>query len=520
MTNPSLPVLIVGAGPTGMVLALWLTKAGIAVRLIDKQIGTGQASRAMVVQARILEFYRQLEIVDSVLAQGIKLQGLQIRQQTQTVNAQFGDLGAGISAYPFVLSYPQDEHEQLLAAELATLGVQIEWNTELVRFEDQPDSVSATLLTAQGEQTVSCAYLCGCDGASSTVRHHLGFSFEGGTYTHRFFVADTEVATMDLPPYLLACLEHSGFCLAFPLRRAGIVRFIGIIPAAYAQIPQDQLSFADLQAHVEQLTGIQVLATHWFSTYQVHHRLAEHFQSGHIFLAGDAGHIHSPAGGQGMNTGIGDAVNLAWKLADVIKGQAKASLLASYELERRRFAKTLLKTTDQAFSALVGKGLSTWTLRHLFLPYLLPKALQYTSFKHILFRTISQTSIEYRPSPLSWSQVGDLKSGDRLPWAEQLDNYAPLSSRTWQLHIYGEATPYLVDAARDFKLELHSFPWSPDLADLGFRQDAMYLIRPDGYLGLLHEYQNEAALDAYFTHIGYQFSPNPLETEKPNREEW
>lgn len=510
MLNSSLPVLIVGAGPTGLVLALWLTKAGVAVRLIDKQAGTGQASRAMVVQARTLELYRQLGIVDKVLANGIKLQGLQIRQRTQRVDAQFGDLGTGISAYPFVLSYPQDEHEQLVAAELTALGVPIEWNTELIRFEDQADSVNATLLTAQGEQTVSCAYLCGCDGASSTVRHHLGVSFEGGTYAHRFFVADTEVATTDLPPDLLVCLEQRGFCLAFPLRRAGIVRFIGIIPATYAQIPQDQLSFADLQAHVEQLTGIQVLTTHWFSTYQAHHRLAEHFQSGHIFLAGDAGHIHSPAGGQGMNTGIGDAVNLAWKLAEVMQGKASTTLLASYELERRRFATMLLKTTDQAFSALVGKGISTWILRRIFLPYIFPKALQSSRFKQLLFRTLSQTRIEYRPSPLSWSQVGDLKSGDRLPWAEQLDNYAPLSSRTWQLHIYGEAAPYLVDTARDYHLELHTFAWSANLADLGFRQDAMYLIRPDGYLGLLHERQNEAALDAYFTHIGYQFLPNPL----------
>lgn len=517
MTNSDEPILIVGAGPTGMVLALWLTKAGIAVRLIDKQASTGQASRAMVVQARTLEFYRQLEIVDSVLAQGIKVQGLQIRQQNQVVvNTKFGDLGTGISAYPFVLSYPQDEHEQLLAAELTALGVQIEWNTELVRFEGQQDAVMATLLTEQGEQAFKCAYLCGCDGASSTVRHHLGFSFEGGTYTQRFFVADTEVANTDLPPYLIAHLDNGSFCLAFPLRHAGMIRFIGLIPPTQAE--QKNLSFADLQAYVEGLTGLRVLNTHWFSIYQVHHRLAEHFQAGRIFLAGDAGHIHSPAGGQGMNTGIGDAVNLAWKLADVITGKAKESLLASYEIERMRFAKTLLKTTDQAFSALVGKGLSTWALRHLLLPYLLPKALQHSRFKHLLFRTISQTSIEYRPSPLSWSQVGDLKSGDRLPWAEHIDNYAPLNSRTWQLHIYGEATLYFIDAAQELHLELHIFPWSADLADLGLRQNAMYLIRPDGYLGLLHERQNETALDAYFTHIGYSLSTNPLTIKNRNCE--
>lgn len=503
MSNSSEPILIIGAGPTGMVLALWLTKAGVSVRIIDKQTGTGQASRAMVVQARILEFYRQLEIVDKVLASGIKLEGLQLRQQHELVaDLKFGDLGTGISPYPFVLSYPQDEHEQLLEAELNQLGVNIEWNTELLSFEDQAEGVSTTLLTPQGKQTFICSYVCGCDGASSTVRQQLGLSFEGGTYTQRFFVADTEVAQTDLPPYLLACLEEGTFCLAFPLRRKGMMRFIGIIPPE--QTEQADLTFADLKAYVEDLTAIKVLTTNWFSTYHVHHRLAEHFQSGHLFLAGDAGHIHSPAGGQGMNTGIGDAINLAWKLADVVKGKANAKLLESYEIERLRFAKTLLKTTDQAFTALVGKGLSTWALRHIFLPYMLPKALKLSRFKHIMFRTLSQTRIEYRSSPLSWSQVGVLASGDRLPWSEHLDNYAPLNSRNWQIHIYGEAALYLPETARNFHLELYTFPWSADLADLGLVQDAMYLIRPDGYLGLVHERQNMAALDAYLTHIGYQ----------------
>jgi 2-polyprenyl-6-methoxyphenol hydroxylase-like FAD-dependent oxidoreductase len=497
------PVLIVGAGPTGMVLALWLTTAGVPVRIIDKHSTVGQASRAMVVQARILEFYRQLGLVDKVIANGIKIEGLQIRQDQQLiVNANFGELGTGISAYPFVLSYPQDEHEQFLEAELNELGVQVEWNTELISFEERDDLISATLHAPEGEQTVETGYLCGCDGASSTVRHQLGFSFEGGTYEQRFFVADTEVEQADLPPYLLASLAGQDFCLAFPLRHAGMMRFIGIIPDQYAA--QENLSFADLQAYVEQVTNIKIKSTHWFSGYHVHHRLAERFQKGRVFLAGDAGHIHSPAGGQGMNTGIGDAVNLAWKLADVVHGKAVSRLLESYEIERRHFAKILLKSTDQAFSALVEKGPVNWALRRVFFPYMLPKALQSSRIKHIIFRTISQTRIDYHASPLSWSQVGSLESGDRLPWVELLDNYAPLTERAWQIHIYGEAKAYLDAKAQGLGLKLYTFAWTDSLLEFGLVKDAMYVIRPDGHLGLVHQHQNLAALDAYFTHIGYQ----------------
>src|SRR5260221_719759 len=214
-------VLIVGAGPTGLVLALWLMRLGVRVRIVDKTAGPGTTSRALAVQARTLELYMQIGVAGAVVARGRKMTTINLWRSGQHVaHVVFGDMGADLSPFPYALIYPQDEHERLV----------IEW------------------------------------------------------------------------------------------------------------------------------MRIEVERVHWFSTYRVHHRVADHFRKGRAFLLGDAAHIHSPVGGQGMNTGIGDAVNLAWKIADVVRGRADPSLLDSYDPERIGFARRLVATTDQAFKAVTSDG--------------------------------------------------------------------------------------------------------------------------------------------------------------------
>ena len=210
------------------------------------------------------------------------------------------------------------------------------------------------------------------------------------------------------------CLSTNAFLLVFPIRSTGMHRLIGIVPEELKD--RVGLTYDDLRPFVEQQIHLQVGAVNWFSSYRVHHRVADHFRRGRAFIAGDAGHIHSPAGGQGMNTGIGDAVNLAWKLAAVLQGRADASILDTYETERIAFARSLVATTDQMFQLMVGLGLRGRIFRDTLLPHLAPFLMGFSGARLAAFRMVSQTRINYRGSALSVGEAGDIHGGDRLPW--------------------------------------------------------------------------------------------------------
>src|SRR5215470_8488657 len=214
---------------------------------------------------------------------------------------------------------------------------------------------------------------------------------------------------------------------------------------------------------------ISVDRVNWFSTYHVHHRVAEHFRKGRAFLLGDTAHIHSPVGGQGMNTGIGDAVNLAWKFAWVLHGKADTSLLDTYEPERSAFARRLVETTDQAFTAVTSTRLVARFLRLDVVPALLPLLFAFRPTLRLLYRTVSQTNINYRGSTLSGGQLGPVQGGDRLPWVKisDADNFAPLTTLDWQVHVYGEGTRELQQMCATRDLLLHIFPWQAEMASAG-----------------------------------------------------
>jgi len=227
---------------------------------------------------------------------------------------------------------------------------------------------------------------------------------------------------------------------------------------------------------------------HWFSTYRVHHRVADRFRIRRAFLVGDAAHIHSPVGGQGMNTGIGDAVNLAWKLAAVLHGRADASLLDSYEPERMAFARRLVATTDQAFTGVSSDGPIARLVRLRIVPTLFPLITKFSSIRRLMFRTVSQTAVNYRGSPLSEGRVGAVHGGDRLPWVTDAngigsDNFTPLTSLDWQVHVYGDAAIAIQELCRVRQLALHVFPWREEMGRAGLCRDGVYLVRPDGHIG-------------------------------------
>jgi hypothetical protein len=215
---------------------------------------------------------------------------------------------------------------------------------------------------------------------------------------------------------------------------------------------------------------------------------------------GDAAHIHSPVGGQGMNTGIGDAVNLAWKLAAVLKGRAPESILDSYEPERIAFARRLVQTTDRAFSMVTSPSWSARLIRLEIFPRLLAVLIKTRAMRRFMFRTVSQTAVNYRGSPMSQGRAGAVHGGDRLPWVplgEDTDNFAPLASLGWQVHVYGKAQPEIESLCRDRGVPLHAFPWRAAVGTSGLERDAVYLVRPDGYVGLADPRAEAAVLGAY-----------------------
>ncbi len=408
-------ILIVGAGPTGLILATWLAKAGIPFRIVEKNDGPGQASRAMAVQARTLEFYRQLGFADEVVSRGIPVARGHLRKGGRKIATfNFENFGKGLSPFPFVLSFPQDEHEKFLVDLLAGMGIHVEWSTSLTSFTQNEKGVRAQIHTSRGPETLDVQYICGCDGAHSAVRQTLNLGFPGGTYERLFYVADVHLRTGPINEDINFCLGPDFLLVIFPIRTTGQHRLIGVVPDLPKK-PED-ITFEDVRDSAEYMADVRVDKVNWFSTYKVHHRVAEHFRVARAFICGDAGHIHSPAGGQGMNTGIGDAVNLAWKLAAVVSGRASTEILDSYEPERLTFARSLVATTDRAFTGVAGRGLLSEFVRGFLMPYVFPALVQLPSTRRDLFRLASQIGIEYRKSPLSRGDADSLRGGDRLPW--------------------------------------------------------------------------------------------------------
>jgi len=498
-------VLIVGAGPTGLVLGLWLTRLGVRVRIVDKTAGPGTTSRAVAVQARTLELYRQIGLANAVVAAGRKMAALNLwAAGRQVAHAAFGDMGADISPFPYALIYPQDEHERLLIDRLAEAGVEVERETELVTFEEAGDRVLARIKRTDGA-TEAChaAYIAGCDGAHSTVRQALTIGFPGGTYDHLFYVADVEARGAAMNGELHGGLDAGDFLAVFPLKADGHARLIGTVRAD-AEHRQETLSWADVRTRVLEWMSIDVERVHWFSTYRVHHRVADPFQVGRAFLLGDAAHIHSPAGGQGMNTGIGDAINLAWKLKAVLAGQASDAILDTYETERRAFAQKLVATTDRGFTLATAEGRVAEFMRTRIVPIVVPTLFRFEASREFMYRAVSQISENYRDSALSKGDAGHVRGGDRLPWAPAsgADNFDTFRIIGWQLHVYGTCSPDLLSWCTQHDLRLCVFPWNDGYETSGLTKDAIYLLRPDTYVALAAEQQDPQILGSYFAERG------------------
>ena len=492
MTEKTYDVLVVGAGPTGLCAAYFLSRQGVSVKLIDRRDGPNHESRAMGVQARTLEFYRQFGIAQGAIDLGLPTGAANFWVHGERrVQFSLADMGEGLSPYPFMLTLAQDVHERYLLECLDALGVQVQWSTELVELRQDEERVLVTLAARENPEDtheLEIPWLIGCDGASSATRKQLGFGFGGGTSEGLFFVADAEIDRENTE-------LHVGFgtdsvALLMPVRTSGTQRIIGFVPPELAE--ERELIFEDVSADAQSLLGIEVKEVNWFSSYKVHHRVADHFRRGRCFIAGDAGHIHSPVGGQGMNTGIGDAMNLAWKLAGVIRGRTDVSVLDTYETERIAFARTLIQTTDGAFQKLSSDSVIASFLRTRIAPSVVRWISSWDFAAPKLFQTISQIRIEYPDSDLSAGKLGQVHAGMRLPWVQSLDNHQVLGT-DWQLHVYGDVADDVRAEAGRLGIEVRAFAWTSACKDAGLTEGGVYLLRPDGHVGVAARAERAAA---------------------------
>ena len=474
-------VLVAGAGPTGLMLAVWLQRKGIPHIVIDKKDGTGHQSRALGVQSRSMETYDMLGIGERACELGIHALAVNMWLNGKLVRrVPFADMGGGWSPHPYMHVLGQDKNEEILFEHLREHGGDVLWNTELAGFTQDADGVRAK--TADGRE-IEARYICGCDGAHSAVRHQLGLEFPGGMYPRTFFVADVRAGGSLRDGELNLAVQPDGFQAYFPMPGPGRFRIVGFVPAAVRD--KRDLNFEDVRGETESLFSVKVDEVFWFSPYRVHHRVASRFQDGRAFIAGDAGHIHSPVGGQGMNTGLMDATNLGWKLAAVCKG-APPTLLETYPVERVPFARALISTTDKLFNLITSHSPAARVFRGLVFPGFFSLFTRFAWVRRQSFKLISQTWVHYRNSPLSRGLAGAVRAGDRLPWVESLDNFKPLQSLDWQVHIYGDG-PQL-----ETRLPVHRFASARPFMD-----GAAYVIRPDGYVGLAQERPDASEIESY-----------------------
>lgn len=513
MTEVETDVLVVGAGPTGLMLANQLVRRGARVQIIDRHAGPSLQTRALGVQARTLEIYSKLGIVERALELGKRGTGATLWAQGRRMGrVPLSGRGHDATPYPYILILGQDDNEKIMGEKLNKLGVSVRWNTELVGLDQNADSVTATLKLADGtHQSLRVPWVAGCDGARSAVRELSGITFPGAPYEHVFFVADVEMTGRMVPEEVNVYLWREGFHLLFPMRGQDHWRIVGILPEELRG--KDDVTFEMVIPSLRQKAGAELdfKACTWFSTYRIHHRSAARFRDRRCFLLGDAAHIHSPVGAQGMNTGLQDAYNLGWKLALVVNGQAGEALLETYEGERIPVARRLLNTTDRAFNLIVPDNWLAGLFRTKILARIAAFAMSRKAIQDVAFRIVSQIGINYRKSPLSKSlqplPAAAPQAGDRFPWLRlQLkadgpveDLYQKLDDTKFNLIVIGQ----LVEKAPDLGglLNVYGIPSIPgnsaELARLNVPQPSFYLLRPDGHVGLCGRQLDPAALKRY-----------------------
>jgi 2-polyprenyl-6-methoxyphenol hydroxylase-like FAD-dependent oxidoreductase len=524
------PILVVGAGPVGLMAACELSRRGAPVRIVDCAETPTDKSKALGMHARTLELLDSMGIADRFVAAGRRIHGMNaLADGKRIVHVELHDIQ---SPFPFVLAIPQADTERLLRERLAELGVQVERGVKLASLAQDESGATATLERSGAREAARFSWVVGCDGAHSTVRHELSLPFDGVPYEERFVLADVVMECALPEDEVSAFLAPDGVAALFPLP-AGRWRVI-------FEAPIDEPTAEDVARLLRDRGAppVVIRQIHWIAPFRIHRRIVPRYRVGRAFVAGDAAHIHSPVGGQGMNTGMQDAFNLAWKLALVASGAARPSLLDSYDAERRPVAASTLTGTDLATKVV--------TLRNPVAREIRDHLAAFLSTLEVVQRRVmaqaSEVAVEYRESPIvdeyrapvaratvgkrvgegptlgDWMDFGGApRPGDRAPdvaiddkttlhsllrhtkstlllfdgaapTPEGYANLADIAQRVrqrWAAHVEpivvvprGDRPPELPGGERailDTRKVLHKH--------YGAGGECLYLLRPDGYVG-------------------------------------
>lgn len=502
-------MIIIGAGPTGLALACQLIRYGVDFIILDKNPGLTTYSKALGVHARTLEIYEQIDLASKAVSLGTVTGKVRMLEGGEVIGeVDLSNMGKGLSAYPYMLVLEQSKNEQLMYEYVRAHGADVLWETELESFSQDATSVRAQVKNSKGEtEVIEGKYLAGCDGPRSLVRTALGLSFEGSTFERIFYVADVRIDWDFSHDTLHGCLAENGVVAFFPMPGEKRWRIVGAFPEGLEK--EGDILYEEIEERIKEEAQLELDITRvdWFSTYRVHTRHVDRFSKGRCFLAGDSAHIHTPAGGQGMNTGIQDAYNLAWKLVLVLKHSASESILDTYNQERLPNAKRLTETTDRMFNIVAGKDWLLDLIRTTVFPPMAKYILSIESVRKKFFIMISQIGINYRDSSLSAEGGEDfeIKAGDRMPFflVEGKSIYDQL--RAPKFHLIRFSDGQSVAGADELGADLvdhHVIPIYPHVAELfGTSKSFNVLLRPDNYVAYISTETSLRPVSRYLTEV-------------------
>lgn len=481
-------VLVVGAGPTGLTMAIELARRGVGVRIVDAAVGPSTDTRALGMQPRSLELYEKHGIVEELLSRGLRVSDFQVMSENQRiVHVRLGELD---TPYPFLLMIPQNETQNVLTDHLAKLGVAVQRRVELIGLDQDGAGVTTELRHADGTvEKLRTPWLVGCDGAHSTVRHLLGLNFLGTAFEENFAVADLRM-DWDLPHEMFfAFLNRGDFVAYFPMLHGWHRIAVAHRPG---QVPEGDVTLDELQKAVERCgpPGAKIDEVRQAGRFRINQRRVERHSLGRVFLAGDAAHVHSVVGAQGMNTGIQDAFNLGWKLATVVSGQAGLGLLDSYPAERAPVAQRLVHGTRRITRMTLLRSPIPTAMRRNIAPLVLGRHRVW----HTIARAISQTDVSYHDeraaAPEHRTAVGDRAPDVELSGPDGLRGarlYDLLDREKHTLLAFGvdrdRLSAALAGRGCAELMDIVSVTDSAVRARYGVGGAELILVRPDGYIG-------------------------------------
>jgi len=523
MDDKTTEVLIVGAGPTGLMMACQFAIHQVSFRIIDKNESPSKNSGALIIQARTLEIFEQMGIAGKALEEGIIANKLNILYNGRKITrAHIKDIGGNLSQFPFLFMHEQSKTEKLLLKFISDHGHTVERGIRFKSFVQDGEGVTSVLvLPDDTEQSIKTKFIIAADGANSTIRNLLNIPFNGRTYPKPIFILDCKAKTDMLPGEICFAFSKAIVAGFFPLQNSRW-RIDSTLPVEMEKLETITIDNIENDFHRWINMDVKFQGFEWFSVSHSHQKYAGSIRFLNCFLAGDAAHVNTPVGAQGMNTGLQDAFNLAWKLAFVIQHKAKPELLDTYSAERSGISKGFARYADTVFKIVTSNNVVVKFFR-LYVLRVLLKVLfslmeKRRSFRRIFFTSISQTGIHYRSGMLNYltSEGTFLRNaprpGDRLPYFEffyegrDTTDFKIMVAANYNLLVFVSVLPVeILEVAKKYNLPVRIIPALPEnkqfYIKMGIKNTGYYLVRPDMHIAIRAATLNTGLLNSYLQQI-------------------